>query len=923
MSDGRVRSGVGILDRLLHEIAETGAGGDTPDGELLRRFTTGCDQSAFRTLVRRHAPMVFRVCLGVLRREQDAEDAFQATFLVLAKKAAEVRKAESVGSWLFGVAHRVSMKLKTAAARRRAHEHKVERPPAADPLAELTVREAQQLLDEELARLPERFRAPLILCCIEGLTRDEAAKQLDWTSGALKSRLERARRLLRVRLTRRGLTVPAALLASLLGSTAKAVPSRLVDVVTGAGTGGAGIELSATAVAAADEMVRAMTLSKIKIAVAVLVAAVFIGAVVAAGVFAAEPLAPDVPVPVEQPKAKAPLPVQAPAPGVPPERWGVEFANAVTQVCELREDGTASVVELALPKYSGKVIDKDGQVLVEYTGDRTQRFTPVGERMVVEHWWPGAKKGTDRPVLGIAERVPKGTPGTLRYTDAARGFRLTVPADWAVVTASYPAHYRTAFLCLNSRGDRALRVQGNEPIPLHGPTRAPGRPGVEQDAARRLEPGTVYIDLGHIEFGPHPGGLLDSVGPDLRDLVRVLKPTKTQDGKLSEADLAFAKRQKHWHVHAYFREPVEDDVRAQALEVLRSIEFVDAKAALPVGRWSVEFAKGVPGFERDVRADGTFSLTLPSATSKGTPAPPEGGRAAVKDGSVVFTFDAGAVERWTPVGTRFVVESWPDGSKFPAAAPSVLGIAGRPGGTAPNPRGRAAEPVAQPREEPVEKPGEQQAAIAALKKLGGDVTPDRVSFRRVEVTDADLIHLKPLTGVTLVWFVGSTKVTDAGLEHFKGMKGLETAYLDDTGVGDAGLAHLKGMAKLTNLYLSGTKVGDPGLKQLKEMASLRVIYLDELKVTDAGLDHLAGLDQLKTLSLNGTKVTDAGLKKVAGLTKLYSLHLNDTAVTDDGLAHLKKLTNLRRLDLKGTKVTDAGIERLKEALPNCKIVHLK
>ena len=922
MSDGRVRSGVGILDRLLHGIAEAGSGTDAPDGELLSRFTTGCDESAFRALVRRHAPMVFRVCRGVLRAEHDVEDAFQATFLVFAKKAVAIQKSESVGSWLFGVAHRVAMKLKTGAARRRAHESAVEQPSTANPLTELTIREAQQILDEELARLPERFRAPLILCCIEGLTRDEAAKQLHWTPGTLKSRLERARGLLRARLARRGLTVPAALLASLLGSTAQAVPPRLVDAVAEAGTGGAAIKVSAAAVAAADEMVRAMALSKIKLAVAVLVAAVFVGAVVAAGVFASEPpAAPNVPAPVDQPAVKPQL-AQAPAPRVRPERWSVEFANAVTQVCEMREDGTASVVELALPKYSGKVIDKDGPVLVEYTGDRTQRFTPVGAQMVVEHWWPGAEKGTDRPILGIAERVPKGTPDTLRYTDAARGFRLTVPAEWAVVPTSHiVGHYHTAFLCINNRGNRALRVQDFA---------GRGAPTDARGSALRLEPGTVYIDLAYFEYPERPAKITDSVGSDLAPLLKEPKQNRIEDGKLSTMNLSFAKHQRRWGVHVYFREPVEDDVRAKALEVLRSVEFTEpqnlkaAKDTLPVGRWDVEFA-GINGAGgRDVRQDGTFVLALPSATGKATPAPPVGGKATVKDGSVVFAFDAGPVERWTPVGTRFVVESWPDGSKFPAAAPSVLGIAGRPAATGSKPRGKVPELVARLREEPVETSGETQAeAIAALRKLGGDVTPERVSFRRVEVTDADLIHLKPLTGVNLVWFVGSKKVTDAGLENFKAMKNLETAYLDYTGVGDAGLAHLKGLTNLKNLYLSETKVGDPGLKQLKEMDHLRVIYLDRLKVTDAGLDHLTALDKLVTLSLNGTKVTDAGLKKLAALKKLAYLHLNDTAVTDDGLAHLKALDNLRHLDLKGTKVTDEGVKRLAEALPNCKIVHQK
>ncbi len=214
----------------------------------------------------------------------------------------------------------------------------------------------------------------------------------------------------------------------------------------------------------------------------------------------------------------------------------------------------------------------------------------------------------------------------------------------------------------------------------------------------------------------------------------------------------------------------------------------------------------------------------------------------------------------------------------------------------------------------------EEAAIAALKKLGGDVSPSSVSFRDAEVTDADLVHLKAMPGVTNASFIGCKKLTGAALEHVdKGMKGLTTLYLPNTGVGDAGLGHLKGMAKLANLYLSGTKVGDRGLEHLRGVKSLRVLYLDKTKVTDAGLDHLSGLGGLVTLSLNGTSVTDAGLKKLAALKKLAFLHLNDTSVTDDGIEHLTELKGLVRLDLKGSKVTDAGAKRLKEALPKCEI----
>jgi RNA polymerase sigma factor (sigma-70 family) len=148
------------------------------DGDLLHQFITARDDEAFAAIVRRHGPMVLRLCLQVLDNEHDPEDAFQATFLILSRKASSVKKRQSVGSWLFGVAHHAATDLKRKRARRRSHETQVRQASATDPLSVLTLREAQFILHEELARLSEKYRAPLVLCNLEGLTRDEAARQL-------------------------------------------------------------------------------------------------------------------------------------------------------------------------------------------------------------------------------------------------------------------------------------------------------------------------------------------------------------------------------------------------------------------------------------------------------------------------------------------------------------------------------------------------------------------------------------------------------------------------------------------------------------------------------------------------------------------------------------------------------------------------
>src|SRR5262249_51457191 len=187
------------------------------DRDLLERFVNAQEEDAFAALVCRHGPMVLRVCLQILANEHDAEDAFQATFLVLSRKASSVKKQKSIGNWLFGVAYHTSTNLKRNLMRRRSYERRVSQLSVADPLSGLTLREAQAIVNQELARLPEKHPAPLVLCSREGLTRDEAARQLGLPLSTLKSRLEEARKRLRMRLTARGLTLTGAFVASVFG----------------------------------------------------------------------------------------------------------------------------------------------------------------------------------------------------------------------------------------------------------------------------------------------------------------------------------------------------------------------------------------------------------------------------------------------------------------------------------------------------------------------------------------------------------------------------------------------------------------------------------------------------------------------------------------------------------------------------------
>jgi RNA polymerase sigma factor (sigma-70 family) len=215
---------------LLRHIRHLASGADAEqvsDGDLLRRFATECDEDAFAELVRRHGPLVLNTCRRVLAEPAEIDDAFQATFLVLARKATAVCGLETAAGFLYGVAHNVSLRARDTARRRAHYERQVPTRSAPDPLEELSVRELLGILDEELARLPEKYRTPLVLCHLEGTTRDEAARRLGCSVAALKGRLERGKDHLRGALKRRGVMLPATLASLLVMKTP--VPAALTE----------------------------------------------------------------------------------------------------------------------------------------------------------------------------------------------------------------------------------------------------------------------------------------------------------------------------------------------------------------------------------------------------------------------------------------------------------------------------------------------------------------------------------------------------------------------------------------------------------------------------------------------------------------------------------------------------------------------
>jgi RNA polymerase sigma factor (sigma-70 family) len=263
--------------------------GPSTDGALLERFVHSHDEGAFAELLARHGPMVLGVCRRTLGDIHAAEDAAQAAFLILARRAAAVRPPERLAAWLYGVARHLALKCRRAEARRRRREAQAVRRASPDPLAEVSARELLLLLDAEVARLPEAYRLPVLLCGLEGLSQEEAARRLGWTPGSVKGRLERGRARLHERLARRGIALSAALAAAAVSQAgasgvagAWVAPTVKAAALVAAGQPAVGVG-SAEAIALSEVVVRAMLRARL-IFPAALLALGLVGA--GAGLFA-------------------------------------------------------------------------------------------------------------------------------------------------------------------------------------------------------------------------------------------------------------------------------------------------------------------------------------------------------------------------------------------------------------------------------------------------------------------------------------------------------------------------------------------------------------------------------------------------------------------------------------------------------------
>jgi RNA polymerase sigma factor (sigma-70 family) len=275
---------LGAAVRQFQRLIDAGTAIGLTDDQLLARFVSHRDDVAFEMLVERHGPMVLSVCRGMLKDPNDAQDGFQATFLVLVRKAGSIRAGVSLGSWLYRVAYNMALQINAEAARRQRIERRAGE--MANPI-DTNAPKASELIPalyEEVNKLPEKYRMPVVLCHLEEMTHAQAARQLGWSEGAVRGRVARAREVLRRRLARRGLVLSAGAVASVLAERSAsamgaALPAAWVDgtvkaaMAIAAGQAVAAGAVAASAVTFSDTMVRSLFMTKLKVGAAALLAA--------------------------------------------------------------------------------------------------------------------------------------------------------------------------------------------------------------------------------------------------------------------------------------------------------------------------------------------------------------------------------------------------------------------------------------------------------------------------------------------------------------------------------------------------------------------------------------------------------------------------------------------------------------------------
>ena len=836
------------------------------DGDLLDHYLTSREESAFEALMRRHGPMVLAVCRRVADNAQDAEDAFQATFLVLLRKAASIRPRHMVGNWLYGVAFRAGMKARTVTSRQRTRERQMDMLPEAVTLESGLWDDLLPVLDQELDALPEKYRLPIVLCDLEGKTRKEVARTLNWPEGTVAGRLAQARTMLAKRLRKHGLPVSAGVLAALFGQNAvlASLPASLASAtVTALGSHSAGratatCALSANVAALADGVLKAMLIAKLK-SVSILV--MMLAALTLSSSFLVSALA-------EHGNGHAVIDLRADAVNKKADRAD-EIAKPAENLLLGDPDPVEKKAENDLKKLQGTwikvTLEKDGNPFAKTANDLSYYVFQGNQFSIFEQSGKIEKQGTVKISpsenaidLHILVGRDKGTTLLLHYELQGHLLRL-------------------AFNINGKARPDAMKTTDGSGILIYSFRRG----GPVDDSDRRALQGTWNV-VSHVN-----------------------------DGR--ESSKEFLARKHQWTIAAD-----KITIRNQGGVVREGIVLLDAatkppsltlhvKPGLPPGPKAVEPKQeqfhciyllkddtlavcfGLPGAPRPAR----FVSNLDSHTSV-----------------VILRREQAKIvnEQEAEARALRLIEKLDPRDIF-------------------RDKKQAGEPIVTIHLKGSTCSDADLKEIANLPKLrllnltGTKITDDglahlagmqhlqNLQLAETSITGAGLVYLAPLKELRSLKLQG-TKLTDDSLAHLAGFTNLTDLFLSNTPITDAGLAHLAGLQNLQWLALDHTRITDAGLVHLKEMKKLPSLNLDGTKISDDGLAHLAGLTQLMGLSLDDTQVTGAGLAKLNRLTDMRWLNANRTKFTDDGLAHLAAFKRLTEVNLDGASITDAGLVHL-------------
>jgi RNA polymerase sigma factor (sigma-70 family) len=854
-----------ILDQ-LHRNAFVPERQALTDGQLLDLFRAGRDEDAFALLMRRHASLVWAVCWRGLGKLQDAEDAFQATFLVLARKAGTVRRPEHVGSWLHGVACRAVAEARAAARRCRERQATALPEPQARESAMMEP-DVRPLLHQAIDRLADKYRSAVVLCDLEGRPREEVARALGIPEGTLSSRLATARKLLAQRLARRGLALSAgALMATLAGECAAAgVPApplqSTMQAVTASLSGVALPTAAGRALDLTERILRARFFASLRwygawtVAAAVLLSA---GAALAFHGHGTAPPAPNV--------GRVAAPTRAPGPdlaktgGIEPaviaawEGRGATFGWLSWQDrCFLHFTADRPAGVASLPSFAFAAWPAEGiKGLPAPTGafGVSLGSCKLGGRELKDL---SAFAGLEALNLGMAQLPPGGMDG-LAGLKGLKHLGLNV----GLLSEANMKELGTL------RRLETLNLQGDH-MPAAGLAELAALTGLRE----------VNLSFTGATDKPAQQLDMDAALRDLAPLVRLRKLFLTGTLTSNQGLKHLARFQELETL--YLNHTRVTDEGLGELAAWKNLEILD----LEYTKITDAGLKDLPAFEK------LRELTLSGMKMTGASLKPVARLRELRtlrlNGTAVTDAQLRDLAGLQQLRTLELNYSW---------------------------QGVTADGL---------------KALAGLKELRTlDLYMTTVMDEGMK-TLAGLTNLEELTlgnGVTDAGLKEVVRLQHLRMLAFHGNGSIQ--------VTDASIPYLARLPKLQHLELGGTQVTGRGLKELAVLDNLRTLDLNRTQVNDAGLQGVAALRQLEALSLANTKVTGACLKELSTLPRLASLDLSFTEVPDAALLELRGFPALRLLHIvvidknsKGrlgpTEVTQAGVAALRKAAPKLQI----